>query len=57
MHLRASKPVSDEIFVILNYIFNISLTKGVFPGKLKIARVTTIFKKGNNTPVTNYIPI
>ena len=48
------KRVSDEIFVILKHMFNISLAKGVFPDKLKIARVTPIFKKGSNTLVTNY---
>ena len=46
------KRVSDEIFVILKHIFSVSLAKGVFPDKLKIARVTPIFKRGNNTPVT-----
>ena len=46
--------MSDEIFVILKHIFNISLAKGVFPDKLKIVRVTPIFKKGSNTLVTNY---
>ena len=51
------KRVSDEIFVILKHIFSISLAKGVFPDKLKIDRVTPIFKKGNNTLVTNYRPI
>ena len=51
------KRVSDEIFVILKHIFNISLAKGVFPDKVKIARVTPIFKKGNNALVTNYRPI
>ena len=49
--------VSDEMFVILKHIFNISLGKGVFPDKLKIARVTSIFKKGNNIILTNYRPI
>ena len=49
--------MSDETFVILKHIFNISLAKGVFPDKLKIARVTPIFEKGNNTLVTNYRPI
>ena len=39
------------------HIFNISLAKGVFPDKLKIARLTPIFKKGNNKLVTNYRPI
>ena len=51
------KRVSDEIFVILKHTFNISLAKGVFPDKLKIARVKPIFKKGNNTLAINYRPI
>ena len=46
------KKVSDKISVILKNIFEISFAKGVFPDKLKIARVTPIFKKGNNTLVT-----
>ena len=45
---------SDEIFVILKHIFNISLEKGVFPDKLDKTRETPIFKKGKNTLVTNY---
>ena len=55
--IDVAKRVSGEIFVILKHIFNISLAKEVFPDKLKIARVTPIFKKGNNTLVTNYRPI
>ena len=51
------KRVSDEIFVILKHIFNISLRNGVFPDKLKIAWVTPTFKKGNNILLTNYRPI
>lgn len=50
------KKVHNEIFPILKYIFNISLAKQVFPEKLKIARVRSTLKKGNNTPVTNYRP-
>ena len=46
------KRVSDEIFVILKHIFNISLAKGVFPDKLKIARVIPILIK-ETTLVTN----
>ena len=53
-----SKKVSEEIFVILKHIFSITLAKVVFPNnKLKIARVTPVFKKGNNTLVTNFRPI
>ena len=55
--VRCCQRVFDEIFVILKYIFNISLAKRVFPDKLKISRVTPIFKKRNNTLVTNYRPI
>ena len=51
------KKVSDEIFVILKHIFSISLAKGAFNDKLKVARVTPIFKKENNTLVNNYRPI
>ena len=54
---EAVKRVSNEMFVILKHIFNISLAKGVFPDKLKIARVTPIFRKRSNTLVTNNIPI
>ena len=51
------KKVSDKISVILKNIFEISFAKGVFPDKLKIARVTPIFKKGNNIILTNDRPI
>ena len=51
------KKASDEIFVILKHIFNISLAKEIFLDKLKIVRVTPIFKIGSRTLVTNYRPI
>ena len=37
------KKVSDEILVILKHIFRISLSKGIFSDKLKMAWVTLIF--------------
>ena len=39
------------------YIFNLSLAKGIFPNDLKIARVTPVFKAGNENEVGNYRPI
>ena len=33
------------------------MTSGIFPNGLKIAKVTPIFKKGNNNLITNYRPI
>ena len=41
----------------LTYILNLSLTTGVFPDKLKIARVIPIFKKGDKDKPGNYRPI
>ena len=55
--ILSKESVPDKIFVILKHILNISLTKGVFPDKLKITRVTPTFIKGKNTLVTNYKPI
>ncbi|XP_065667552.1 uncharacterized protein LOC136087866 [Hydra vulgaris] len=45
------------ITIPLLCIFNLSLKEGVFPEKIKIARVVPIFKSGNPSDVTNYRPI
>ena len=41
----------------MKYIFDLSLKNGIFPEKLKIARVTPIFKSGEKALVNNYRPI
>ena len=41
----------------LLHIFNLSLQTGVFPDKLKIARVIPLFKGGENYKLGNYKPI
>jgi len=38
-------------------IFNLSISSGIYPDKLKIAKVIPIFKKGTRTSVNNYRPI
>ena len=38
-------------------IFNLSLEKGIFPDELKIARVTPIYKTGDENDFGNYRPI
>jgi len=41
----------------LKHIFNLSLSTSVFPNKLKIAKITPIFKAGDPLLTTNYRPI
>ena len=41
----------------LEYIFNLSLSNGIFPNVFKIAKVIPIHKKDDQTHVTNYRPI
>ena len=51
------KFVFDGLIGPLMHIFDLSLKNGVFPDKLKIARVTPIFKSGDKEFVSNYRPI
>ncbi|XP_057310271.1 uncharacterized protein LOC130648249 [Hydractinia symbiolongicarpus] len=48
------KNVFDLIKLPLFYVFNLSLTEGIIPEKLKIARITPIFNSGDRTNLTNY---
>ena len=41
----------------LSHIINISLSTGVFPEEMKVAKVIPIFKSGDNTVFNNYRPI
>ena len=41
----------------LAHICNISFRSGVFPSRMKIAKVTPMFKSGTKTDVTNHRPI
>jgi hypothetical protein len=51
------KHIALEISVPLAHIFNLSLTTGVFPSRLKTSRVVPIFKAGDPEICDNYIPI
>ena len=51
------KKIITEINVPLAHIFNLSLSKGVFPDKLKTAKVVPIFKSGKKDSCDNYRPI
>jgi hypothetical protein len=51
------KFIGQEIAAPLSHIFNLSLRSGVFPNKLKQARVIPIFKSGDHLECDNYRPI
>lgn len=51
------KPLLSIIAKPLAEIINCSLTTGIVPGPMKIAKVTPIYKQGNSEEVTNYRPI
>ena len=41
----------------LEKLFNLSVSSGVYPSQLKIAKVIPIFKKGDSKSLDNYRPI
>src|SRR5678816_3416140 len=47
--VRIAKPLAD--------IINCSLSTGIVPGAIKIAKIVPIFKKGEKDNVSNYRPI
>jgi hypothetical protein len=57
MTMKMVKEVKFEIAVPLVHIFNLSMTEGIFPEKLKCSRTVPIFKAGNPLLCDNYRPI
>jgi hypothetical protein len=55
--LKLLKYIKIEISTPLAYIFDLSLTEGIFPNKLKINRTVPIFKAGDSKKCDNYRPI
>ena len=51
------KRVANEIVKPLTMIFNVSISTGVVPEKLKIAKVVPIYKKDDAEQLSNYRPI
>ena len=51
------KSVSSYVVEPLTHIFNLSISKGVYPDLFKIAKVIPLFKKGDPSLVSNYRPI
>ena len=57
INVNVIKSVFDIIEPSLFHIFNLSLKSGHIPDKLKIAKITPIFKSGDETNISNYRPI
>ncbi len=55
--MKLLKTVKDSLIRPITLIVNQMLTTGIFPDRLKTAKVTPIFKKDDDTLFTNYRPI
>ena len=51
------KKCVDSFIEPLTYLVNYSISEGIFPSELKLARVVPIFKSGDPSLLTNYRPI
>ena len=51
------KKCFGEINEPLKHLFNLSLENGIFPEKMKVAKVIPLFKNGDPENITNYQPI
>ncbi len=51
------KKIANEICSPLTRLFNLSITKSVFPKDLKMAKVVPIYKKGDKELYSNYRPV
>ena len=55
--IRIVKKVSHIIAPTLSMYYNILMKDGIFPGVLKIGKITPIYKKGNPEDIGNYRPV
>ena len=56
INFNVVKKCSGEINEPLKFILNLSLENKIFPEKIKIAKVTPLFKNGNRQNIRNYHP-
>ena len=57
VNMKTLKLIKYQISKPLSHIFNLSVTTGVFPAKLKISKTIPIFKAGDRSSCDNYRPI
>lgn len=56
-HIKPVKRVLDLIIVPLVHIYNLCLLNGVFPVNMQIAKVTALYKGGDQNDPGNYRPV
>lgn len=52
--MRPVKDVLELIVLYMTYILNLCLSKGVFPKRMQIAKVTILYKRGDKNEVVNH---
>lgn len=57
LNIKPIKFVTDLILPYITHIYNLALSSGVFPTKMQIAKVTSVFKSGDRNIMGNYRPI
>ena len=57
INVNVVKKIYEELKTPLMCIFNLSLSTGISPDKLKIAKVSPIFKNSKKDLLSNYLPI
>ena len=57
IHGNVIRNLYNELKTPLMNIFNLSLNKGIFPDRMKVAKVTPIFIQGEKCNISNYRPI
>lgn len=55
--IRPVKFVADLLSLPLSHIINLSLESSVFPARMKLAKVTVLFKSGSKDVMSNNRPI
>ena len=54
LSMKLLKQFKTALIIPITSVINQSINTGIFPDKLKIAKVIPLFKKDDNTVFTNY---
>lgn len=57
LQIRPIKFAFDLLLPVITHIFNLSLSTGIFPGKMQHAKVTVLYKSRDKNILSNYRPV